>query len=67
MYQDGVALPLISRILGHASLETTTIYAKPSLGMMRNAMESAAPSQVKDERPLWVGSEDEMARKCGLR
>jgi len=67
MYQDGVALPLISRILGHVNLDTTTIYAKPSLGMMRDAMESASPSQVKDEQPLWVGSEEEMARKSGLR
>lgn len=67
MYQDGVALPLISRILGHANLDTTTIYAKPSIGMMRKAMESAAAQQVKDELPLWVGSEDEMARKSGLR
>ncbi len=67
MYQDGVDIRLISRILGHVYLDTTKTYAIPSLGMMRKAMESSVPPQAKDEKPLWIGSEDEMARKCGLR
>ena len=66
LYQDGVALELVSTILGHKRLETTKIYAKPSLGQIYESMESV-PTPVSDEQPLWVGNEDEMARLCGLR
>lgn len=67
LYQNGVELALVSRILGHAYLETTRNYAKPSLTMMRKALESVQSPQTKDEKPLWVGSEKEMAQLCGLR
>jgi len=68
LYHDGVELELVSRVLGHAKLETTRIYAKPSLDMMRIALESNAPPSVQNEKPLWGNaSEDEMARMCGLR
>ena len=67
LYQDGVAIELVSTILGHAQVETTkTHYAKPSLAQMRESME-AVPTPAADEEPLWVGNEDEMARACGLR
>jgi len=66
LYRDGVALELVSVILGHAQLETTKIYAIPSLEQMRAAAESV-PTPAADEKPLWVGNEDEMARRCGLR
>jgi site-specific recombinase XerD len=67
LYQDGVDIELISAILGHAKIETTkTHYAKPSLAQLRESMESV-PTPVADEEPLWIGSEDEMARACGLR
>lgn len=66
LYQSGVAIELVSRILGHESVNTTKIYAKSSMSMLRNAMESAfAPGS--DEAPAWVGNEEEMARLCGLR
>ena len=67
LYQNGVELALISRILGHAFLDTTRLYAKPSLAMMRRAMDYVDVPQTKDEKPLWVGSEEEMAKLCGLR
>jgi len=67
LYQDGVAIELVSTILGHAHVETTKLhYAKPSLAQMRDSME-AVPTPAADEEPLWVGNEDEMARACGLR
>lgn len=66
LYQDGVELELVSTILGHAHLKTTKIYAIPSVKQLRNAMEST-PSPASDEEALWVGSEEEMARICGLR
>lgn len=66
LYQDGVALELVSTLLGHANLETTRIYAKPSLRQIRDAMESV-PTPTSDETPLWIGNEDKMAALCGLR
>ncbi len=67
LYQDGIAIELVSTILGHAQIETTkTHYAKPSLAQIRDSME-AVPTPAADERPLWIGNEDEMARACGLR
>ena len=55
LYQDGVALELVSAILGHTHLETTKIYAKPSNQQMRHAMESVQ-TPISDEEPLWIGS-----------
>ena len=67
LYQDGVAIELVSTVLGHARVETTKLhYAKPSVRQLRDALESV-PTPSKDEEPLWVGDEEEMARRCGLR
>ena len=67
LYQDGVAIELVSTLLGHARVETTKLhYAKPSLSQLRDAIESV-PTPAKDEEPLWIGDEEEMARRCGLR
>lgn len=67
LYQDGVAIELVSAVLGHARVETTkSHYAKPSINQLRDALESV-PTPAKDEEPLWVGDEEEMARRCGLR
>jgi site-specific recombinase XerD len=67
LYQDGIDLALVSSILGHAKVDTTkSHYAKPSVEQLRGALESV-PTPTKDEEPLWVGNEEEMARLCGLR
>ena len=65
LYQDGVELELIARILGHSSTETTRIYAVPSMEMMRKAMESGA--LAVNEEQQWPDNDDEIARLCGLR
>jgi len=68
MYQSGVELALISRVLGHAQIQTTRIYATPSIGMLREAMESVETAEQSNEIPLWEsGSEDDLAKICGLR
>jgi site-specific recombinase XerD len=67
LYQDGVDLELVSKVLGHSKTETTKIYAKPSLEQMRTALESVEMPDQKNELPLWEGNEDEMARAFGLR
>lgn len=66
LYQNGVELELVSRILGHASTQTTRIYATPSIEMMKAAMTSVA-SDIPDEEPLWLDDEKELSRLCGLR
>jgi hypothetical protein len=63
-----VELALISRILGHSQIETTRIYAVPSMGMLREAIESVETPEQSLEKPLWEScSEDDMAKLCGLR
>jgi len=67
LYQDGVAIELISTVLGHERTDTTkNYYAKPSIEQLREAMESV-PTPVPDETPLWKNNAEEMARLCGLR
>ena len=67
LYQNGVSLPLVSRLLGHASLQTTQLYAKPSLQMLREAIESVESPAQKAERPIWLEDEGMMAQLSGLR
>ena len=66
LYQNNIELELVSRILGHASTQTTRIYAKPSLEMLKDAMDRSNP-ELNAEEPLWPDDEDEFARICGLR
>ena len=65
LYQNGVELELVSRILGHSSTETTRIYAVPSIEMMREAMERDNLSTPEEAE--WPDDEEEIARLCGLR
>lgn len=67
LYQNGVGLPLVSRLLGHADMETTRMYARPSLKMLRDAIESVETSTVKAAKPIWEGDEAIMAKLHGLR
>ena len=68
LYQSGVELALISRILGHSCIETTRIYATPSMTMLREAMESVKASGHENNKPLWTScSEEDLAKLCGLR
>lgn len=66
LYQSNVELELVSRILGHASTQTTRIYARPSLEMIREAMDRSNP-ELNAEKPLWLEDEEEFAKLCGLR
>jgi hypothetical protein len=52
--------------MGHSSTQVTRIYAKPSLEMIRDAMEKS-PYGLTEEEPLWMEDEEELARLCGLR
>lgn len=67
LYRNGVDLPLVSRLLGHARLETTQIYASPSLKMLRDAITSVETPEQKAERPIWEGNEAMLMKLSGLR
>lgn len=67
LYQHGMALEQVSTFLGHSQLETTRIYAKPSTKQLRQMIERVTPQQDIDNPPLWVGKEDEVAKRLGLR
>lgn len=71
LYQNGVALELISRMLGQASTTTTRIYAKPSVEMIHEAMDTSNAMSGMESEPIWneamAGSNEEMARYFGLR
>lgn len=67
LYRDGVDLAIVSRFLGHAQLETTRIYATPSVEMIRQVIEKI-PANSANEQPVWSTDADEtMAKMCGLR
>jgi site-specific recombinase XerD len=71
LYQNGVALPIVSKILGHVNFNTTKIYADPSLEMMREAMSSVKYDGQSDDSSLLekliINQKEEIARKLGLR
>jgi site-specific recombinase XerD len=67
LYRNGVDLPLVSRLLGHARLETTQIYASPSLKMLRDAITSVETAEQRAERPIWKGNETMLMKLSGLR
>ena len=58
LYRDGVDSIMISKILGHSSIETTKIYALPSMDQMREAMNKVDMPTDAAEKPLWEGDED---------
>ena len=58
-------LELVSAILGHASSETTKIYAIPSVEQMREALSKGQPDEEETEK-IWEGKEAEIRRLFGL-
>lgn len=69
LYRDGVDISLISKVLGHSSIETTKDhYAIPSLEQKKAAMEkgSACEPDIQQE-PMWPDDEEAFAIICGLR
>ncbi len=68
LYQDGVDISLIAKVLGHSSIETTKDhYAVPSLEQKKAAMEKGTAYEVDSQQEqMWPDDEDEIARLCGL-
>ena len=64
LYRSGMPLSYVAEFLGHASLNTTEIYASASVEMLREAMEKADPQTV-EKIPEWK-EEETLRRLCGL-
>jgi len=67
LYQHGMPLEQVSTLLGHSQIETTRIYAKPSLQQLRSVIEKIVPKSDLEQLPLWEGREDEISKRLGLR
>ena len=63
LYQSGIPLEQISRMLGHSEIDTTKIYAKMSIEQMREIIEIDSNSIEEAE---W-NDEDEIIKMFGLR
>jgi len=72
LYQNGMALPLISQWLGHSQLETTQIYAHADTEHKRVAIANATPEnsplfkKLNPER-YTITDEDALKRLVGLQ
>lgn len=65
MYQNKVPLEVVSCLLGHENLETTRIYAKPSMEMIKDAINQGQAKELSQEVEV-EGNEDILARFFGL-
>lgn len=68
-YKGGVPLPIVSELLGHATIETTQVYAHADTEMKRKAIAAAIDSNKSlGKRPVVFKETDEaMIKKlCGL-
>ncbi|HUZ18812.1 MAG TPA: tyrosine-type recombinase/integrase [Spirochaetia bacterium] len=64
LYRAGMPLSYIAEFLGHASMNTTEIYASASIEMLRGALEKADP-EAAQEMPSWK-DEESLKKLCGL-
>ena len=72
LYQSGVHLTLISQWLGHASFETTLIYAHADTEIKRKAIEKSIPTDTPlkehtNAERYKVNDEDILKQLCGLK
>jgi len=60
LLQSGVNLVYIRDLLGHASVQTTEIYAKTDSRKKREAIEQAYTDVSPEVKPQWEGNHDLM-------
>ena len=68
LYRQGMPLPLLADYLGHASVESTRVYAYADAEMKRLAIEKADPlhNQTLRAEPTWAGDEEMILKLSGL-
>jgi integrase/recombinase XerD len=70
LYQAGIPLSYIKDFLGHASINTTDIYAAADPAMLRAALEKIDThdaGQAPAAAPIWQHNEDMILKLCGLK
>ena len=67
LYRSGMPIELVSSLLGHNQIETTRVYAIPSIEQMRQNMEKSIPEEAYRQKPVWTGKEAEIKKLLGLR
>jgi site-specific recombinase XerD len=69
LYRNGMPLPLLSEFLGHASMESSTVYAYADTEMKRAAIQKADKviSNLSPVEPIWVDDEDMILKLSGLK
>lgn len=66
LYQAGMPLSYIKDFLGHASVNTTDIYAAADVQMLRAALEKAYTDPSRRETPVWDDNEALLLQLSGL-
>lgn len=67
-YRGGMPLALVAEQLGHASPETTKIYAYADSDMKRKAIEKLGRNQTTNKvAPIWENNEDMILQLVGLK
>ena len=68
LYQAGMPLSYIKDFLGHASVNTTDVYAAADLTMMKRALEKAyVNDDAFREAPIWQDNEILLMQLSGMR
>ncbi len=67
LYQAGMPLSYIKDFLGHASVNTTDIYAAADVQMLRAALEKTYPDSARRETPRWIDDEALLLQLSGLQ
>ena len=68
LYQSGMPLSYIKDFLGHASVNTTDIYASADVSMLKAALEQTyVNGDAPPETPVWEDNEELLLHLCGLK
>ncbi len=68
LYQAGMPLSYIKDFLGHASVDTTDIYATADVTMLKTALEKVRSDPAEQtEAPVWEDNEELLLQLCGLK